>query len=366
MILPVAKYPPLPLQPMLFLLLISFLSTSFSFVLIPQNANDKSQQSVRGLPLHSTAAPLATELPDSLADAAVRAAEATHSLWQATGSGTRCRVDFDTTVGDETYTLLKASTEFMQEFVSALCYAMIPGAQEQKQKEVMAVVEAQAELNAIQNDATPNEDREEELIQILQSQGRVEKWTGPIARIYFPDEGNAALARRDWSDVPSCVDFSSCGGVQVQDVSKDQIMFFFCPKASEATAVEEILEKTEISDTVQLVVFVNPQLVDMGVTGFGMAGRRLRERLVDSLVNTYYLRTLPWGALTRKWPDAFSVYQEDAIQPGGYKLIKIMDRLPSNPEVEDIYDIANGNMKEKQSGGLLDQFGDFVNGMMRL
>ena len=40
--------------------------------------------------------------------------------------------------------------------------------------------------------------------------------------------------------------------------------------------------------------------------------------------------------------------------------------MPSNPEVEDIYDIENGLMDERKSGGLLDQFGDFVNGMMRL
>lgn len=308
-----------------------------------------------------------TELPDSLSDAAVRAAESSRNFWEATGSiYTRCRVDFDTTVGDETYTLLKATTEFMQEFVTALCYAMLPGVQEQKQKEIMAVAQAQAELSSIQNEETANEEREEELIQIIQNQGQTGKWKGPVARVYFPDEGSAALARRDWTNVPACVDFSSCGGIQVQDVSKDALAFFFCPKASESASVEEILAKCEASENMRMTVFVNPKLVDMGVTGFGMAGRLLRERLIDPLVHTYYLRTLPWGALTRRWPEAFSVYQEDADQAGGYRLIKMMDRLPSNPEVEDIYDIENGLMEEKQSGGVLDQFGDFVNGMMRL
>ena len=50
-------------------------------------------------------------------------------------------------------------------------------------------------------------------------------------------------------------------------------------------------------------------------------------------------------------------------------MIKSMDRLPSNPEVEDIYDIENGmaNDPEKQRGfGLLDGIADFVNGMTRL
>ena len=167
--------------------------------------------------------------------------------------------------------------------------------------------------------------------------------------------------------MPICCRFSSCGGVQQQDVGKDVLVFFFCPKASESESVEQILMRTETeSPDLKLTVFVNPNLVDMGVTGFGMAGRMLRERLIDPLQNTYYLRTLPWGALTRRWPAAFSVWQEDENVDGGYRLIKTMDRLPSNPEVEDIYDVENGLQQEKRSGGLLDQFGDFVNGMMRL
>ena len=49
--------------------------------------------------------------------------------------------------------------------------------------------------------------------------------------------------------------------------------------------------------------------------------------------------------------------------------------LPSNPEVEDIYDAVNsgkdqidenGNVINKPGTSMLDQFGDFVNGMMKL
>ena len=53
---------------------------------------------------------------------------------------------------------------------------------------------------------------------------------------------------------------------------------------------------------------------------------RLRERLIDPLQGTYYLRTLPWGALTRQWPAQYSVWQEDADADGGYRLIKTLDR----------------------------------------
>jgi hypothetical protein len=153
----------------------------------------------------------------------------------------------------------------------------------------------------------------------------------------------------------------------LREVTNDMLVFFFCPKASESESVEALLLKTETeANDLKLTVFVNPKLVDMGVTGFGMAGRRLRERLLDGLTNVYYLRTLPWGALTRVWPQAFSVWQEEENADGGYKLIKAVDYLPTNPEVEDMYDIANGDKAERKGGGPLDQLGDFVNGMMRL
>lgn len=322
-----------------------------------------------------------TDLPDSLDDAAIRAAQASAAFAEASGPTARCRVDFDTSVGDETFTILKTSTEFMQKFVSALSYAMVPGAQEQRQDEMMASAQARAELQELmQSDETENDDEKiQQLKEIIANGGRPAdwKWQGPTVRVYFPDEGNAALARRDWNPagggpddarVPPCVQFASCGGQQSQDISNDCLVFFFCPKAAESDQVEAILRQSETiaAENLKLTIFVNPNLVDMGVTGFGMAGRLLRERLIDPLTFTYTLRTLQWGALTREWPASYTVWQEDEAEASGYRMIKMLDRLPSNPEVDDIYEIGNGGMSERQTGGVLDALGDFVNGMMSL
>ena len=55
--------------------------------------------------------------------------------------------------------------------------------------------------------------------------------------------------------------------------------------------------------------------------------------------------------------------------------IDTLPYLPSNPEVEDIYDAVNagkiqidefGNEINRKGPSALDKFGDFVNGMMRL
>lgn len=350
-----------------------------------------------------------TELPDSLTDAAAIAANACHQLSTTAGTTVRCRVDFDTSIGDETYTTQKSSTEFMQKFVSSLCLASVKGVMEWRQDGVMKLIQAKAELGEVReemqemglmddddvdfgeypggDDATTAGEktetkasdeanqllaREAALLQLIANEGTdpAYEWTGPKVRIYFPDEGSAALARRDWqSTLPPCVEFASCGRRQVDDGSQDAIILFYCPRASEAEFVEEILYKMEElrGEELTMSVMVNPLLVDMGVTGFGMAGRRLRERLIDGLVPAYYLRTLPWGALTRVWPQLFTVWQEDEEAEGGYRMIKALDQLPSNPEVEDIYDIENGNMSAPKEGfGLLNALGDFVNGMMAL
>mmetsp|Transcript_4278 Transcript_4278/g.7844 ORF Transcript_4278/g.7844 Transcript_4278/m.7844 type:complete len:416 (+) Transcript_4278:334-1581(+) len=352
-----------------------------------------------------------SDLPDSLVDAAERAANSCADFAQYAPEQARCRVDFDTNAGDETFPLLKTSTEFMQNLVSFLSYKLVPGLREEKMAEVQRVAEARVALQTIFQqeqedsgadvDVVDAEEQKKQLakekqryIEVLQNNGKISgsndngEYDGPIVRVYFPDEGNAALANRDWTqqngvDMPSCVRFGACGGIRSVsgDMSKDVLIFFFCPKASESDMVEEILQKTELAhmeanSTLPLLsVFVNPNLVDMGVTGFGMAGRMLRERLLDGLEGTYYLRTLQWGALTRSWPKAYTLWEEDANAEGGYQLMRTLPYLPSNPEVEDIYDaVSAGKMQVDELGNevgrkppsALDKFGDFVQGMMRL
>ena len=321
--------------------------------------------------------------------------QACHQIRVASGTTVRCRVDFDTSVGDETYTLLKSSTEFTQNFVSALCLASVDGVMDWRMDCASRLANARAELVELRREMEgmggtsdvddENDDgygdfldedgavvsiddgggggggggeppavvvvvadeealrrraeREAELLRIVADEGRAygAAWTGPKVRVYFPDEGSAALARRDWTtSVPPCVEFASCGGVQASDTSSDAIVLFCCPRASEAESVERILygAESDRGDGLLMSVMLNPLLVDMGVTGFGMAGRRLRERLIDGLVPAYYLRTLPWGALTRVWPRLFTVWKEDENAEGGYTMIQAMDRLPSNPEGE--------------------------------
>jgi len=109
-----------------------------------------------------------------------------------------------------------------------------------------------------------------------------------------------------------------------------------------------------------------------GVTGYGLAGRLLRERLIDPLTRAYYLRSLSWGAMTRIYPNDFTIWQEDENEDSGYRCIKALKQYPSNPQVEDIYDMANSENNNDSinsgniGGGILDMIGDFVDGMTKL
>jgi len=53
------------------------------------------------------------------------------------------------------------------------------------------------------------------------------------------------------------------------------------------------------------------------------AGRRIRTELEDKFERVYYLKTLNWGALIRKWPQGFSIWQEDESLPEGYRHMEV-------------------------------------------
>ena len=263
--------------------------------------------------LHSTLSQTQTELPNDVADSARLAAEACRNYYVSSPLGIRASVIFDASKNDETFTRLKSSSEFAQEFVTSLSTI---------------------------NFGIDGSDNKNNLV-----------------RVYFPDEGSSALAKRDWV-VPPNVNFSSLGRFEIIDTSKDNLAIFYCPKASEAETVELFLSKLETNENNRhnQAIFVNANLINMGVTGLGLTSRLLRERLLDDLEEVYCLKQLPWGALTRCWPREFTLWQQDETKEDGYRKIKQLGGVhPLDQEVEDTYDIENGLMEEKKTGlGFLD------------
>jgi hypothetical protein len=90
-------------------------------------------------------------------------------------------------------------------------------------------------------------------------------------RIFFPDMGAAALARRDWkmgtnsSEVPLCVETAN---ILNDPISKDdKIVILLCPQPSEVDSVTRVLELTKEANIP--CIMINPLLVNMD-QGYGV------------------------------------------------------------------------------------------------
>uniref|UniRef100_A0A7R9U859 DUF1995 domain-containing protein n=1 Tax=Pinguiococcus pyrenoidosus TaxID=172671 RepID=A0A7R9U859_9STRA len=289
-----------------------------------------------------------TELPDSFEDALEEMVESTVSAFQ---SGVSCMtIEFDSSGGDATYTTLKNSVPLAQGLLVGLVNGL----------GIMPPPEALAEVN----------DEEEE---------KPAPTFDQTVAIYFPDEGAAALARQEWKLVkskkkkkpadddeeeeeedttplvPQNVRVKGLPRVVGEELvgpppikSSDAALVLLCPRAEDLSAIEKIYQAAQGAATP--VVMINPNLIDMGTTGFGYAGRLVRERLIDNFTIVYQLRTTDWGCLTRRFGFPFSAWVIDdspeGQAAGGYRLLVSRGSRISGTEVEEL--LAE---EEQQSDG---------------
>jgi hypothetical protein len=132
-----------------------------------------------------------SELPNDFKDAVFRASK--RSMEFIKGGGTRCKVEFDTSVGDMTYTSIKNAAPVLKEMSKFLAEeADLSRPEAISPPEGLEGVELQLFLNA-----TALAGAQMEVTRSL--------------RIFYPDMGVAALTRRDWkmgtaqAEVPPCV-----------------------------------------------------------------------------------------------------------------------------------------------------------------
>jgi len=131
-------------------------------------------------------------------------------------------------------------------------------------------------------------------------------------RVFFPDAGSAALARREWGETPYVV--RGIGELKAKVQPEEQVFVFVEPSSVEVNQVEELCQ--EISD--RPVVLLNPRMEDIATIGVGYAGRQLRGRFLSTFESCYYLRPLEQAALLRCYPSPWQVWVETN---GTYELI---------------------------------------------
>ncbi len=151
---------------------------------------------------------------------------------------------------------------------------------------------------------------------------------GLAFKMYFPDAGAAALARRDWGEPEFSV--RGIGEIKGQMEPDDQAYLFVEPSSVEVSQVEEMCNQA--GD--KFVIMLNPKLEDVATIGIGYAGRQLRERFLSTLEPVYYLRPMAGAVLLRAYPGPWQVWQETSED--NYALVAELPQKPSGEALDRI------------------------------
>ena len=185
---------------------------------------------------------------------------------------------------------------------------------------------------------------------------------GIVFKIYFPDAGAAALARRNWGDPDFVV--RGIGEIKGQMEPDDQVYLFVEPSSVEVTQVEEMC--AEAGD--RFVIMLNPKLEDVATIGIGYAGRQLRERFLSTLEPVYYLRPMAGAILLRSYPGLWQVWQE--TRADDYALVAELPQKPSGealerlllgePSTDSSAAGSNDAVVRSKRGGFLSELQSFI------
>lgn len=165
---------------------------------------------------------------------------------------------------------------------------------------------------------------------------------GSHLRIYFPDAGAAALARRDWGEKPYAIRGIRDMHAEIQP--DDRLILFVEPSSVEVQEVEQLCQVAQDRP----VVLLNPRLEDIVTIGIGLAGRQLRERFLNAFQSCYYLQPLEGAAIFRAYPAAWQVWIEtENAGDTGYELVSETPQKPVGEQLDQILMAAAGKMPEQ-------------------
>ncbi len=162
-------------------------------------------------------------------------------------------------------------------------------------------------------------------------------------KVIFSDTGAAALARRDWGEVPFQVtDLGSrLTSVDTKINDADEIFLIVCPTAVEVSKIEELCNLAGDRPVILLL----PQLEDVSIVGIGYAARQLRDRFLSTLESCYYIRPLESGVLFRSYPQPWQVWLEKGEE---FKLIAEEREKPVGDDLDLIIASATRGSQEEE------------------
>ncbi|MEA5595565.1 DUF1995 family protein [Rivularia sp. UHCC 0363] len=157
---------------------------------------------------------------------------------------------------------------------------------------------------------------------------------GDKLKILFADAGSAALARRDWNDVPfQMLDIGTgrMATIQSKIQPEDEIFMFVQPTSVEVPQVEKMCE--EIGENRPFIIFA-PRLEDASIVGIGYTARQTRQRFISTIESCYYLRPIfEEAAVFRCYPGLWEVWVD---KDGDYQKVAELANKPSGDELDAI------------------------------
>ena len=173
---------------------------------------------------------------------------------------------------------------------------------------------------------------------------------GDPVKIFFPDAGAAALARRDWQDISYILKGINEPLEPVQP--EDEAFVLVAPTSVEVEKAEVVAN--DAGD--RPFILLNPKLQDVSVVGIGYAGRQLRERFLSTIETVYYLCPLSSGFVFRAYPGPWQIFQE--TDSGAYELLRESSARPTAEEIDQAF--APVLDAEERAGGFLRSLGQFL------
>jgi hypothetical protein len=174
---------------------------------------------------------------------------------------------------------------------------------------------------------------------------------GSQLRVFFPDAGAAALAKRDWGEVDFKIDYLGTNPDLVAEKiqPEDRVLLLIEPSSVEVSQAEKLCQAAGDRSVIMLM----PKLEDTSIVGIGYAARQLRERFLSKLVSCYHLRPLEGAAVFRCYPAGWQILRET---PQGYQLVVEQEQKPVGEEVTEILMGKQTNSSNNQSGDNSNQF----------
>lgn len=162
-------------------------------------------------------------------------------------------------------------------------------------------------------------------------------------KVIFPDTGAAALAKRDWGEVPFQVtDIGSSRSPLENKISDtDQIFLVVSPSAVEVALVEKLCNLA----CDRTVILLIPQLEDVSIVGIGYAARQLRERFISILESAYYFRPLESAMVLHRYGGLWEVWQQSE-ESEEYQLLAEVKEKPLGETLDRI--LAGNNQDEEK------------------